>query len=131
MIKLCSVFFDPLEAPPCVRCGQASEAWLLNDGYTVRICESCAQVLQGLCRIHQGRELHCVVADRSGYTDYVLINGEWLCYKCLSRLKSKYGTTKTGATVCLGPVEPLPDGSETAPEGQEAVSKIPGGVIYQ
>ena len=101
MIKRCLVFLDPLEAPPCVRCGQASEAWLVNDGCIVRVCGPCARVCQSLCQKYQGRELHCVLGDHSGYTDYVLINGEWLCYKCLSRLKSKYGTTKTGATVCL------------------------------
>jgi len=37
----------------------------------------------------------------------------------------KYGITKTGATVCLGTVEPHKNGKETPPSGQEGVAKIP------
>ena len=40
----------------------------------------------------------------------------------------KYGVTKkTGATVCLGPVETPPAPNKTAPGGQKGVSKLPEG----
>jgi len=84
--KRCSTFFDPSVKPPCVRCGRESEAWLINDNNITRVCRPCAKVAQALCcKYQEDRELHCVVADGLGYTDYVLINGQWHCSRCLSK----------------------------------------------
>ena len=77
-VKRCSVFLDPTIKPPCVQCGRESEVWLVNGSHITRVCRDCAAVFQDLCREYQGKEIHCIMAAWFGFTDFILVDGDWV-----------------------------------------------------